>query len=747
MKKISLSILFFLTLLIVNAQSESFRKTFLEANTLMEESQYEEALKKWLQLHQQQPENTNVNYRVGKCYIQSANNKKKALNYLIKAAQNTTGNFNPYTSSEKRAPNEAYFFLGRAYHINYQFDNAIVNYNSFKEKISTKHYLYDEIDHHIEQCKNAKIAVKNPVNISVQNMGKMINSIYADYSPALSVDESTIYFTSRRIRPDSSNTYVFDESDGNHFEDIYVAYKSEGEWSQPELLNINTDGHEATINISADGQTLFIYKDDNGDGNIYTSRMENQEWSSPIKLGSDINLSSQETHAHISPDGNTLYFISDRKKGFGGKDIYFCNKLPDGKWAKAQNFGDIINTPYDEDGVFVHPSGRTIYFSSKGHKSIGGYDIFYSTIDDLGNWSKPINLGYPVNSTDDDVFFVTSADGKRGYFSSFKEKGIGEKDIYKISLDNVVAEPLTLLLGSMKIVGQNTLPDDAIVIVTDKSTGEEIGQYVPRKRDGKFSIILTPGTDYNIAYSAGRYKMEESLYIQPTSAYQEINRAILLDDVIFNDENGSGTSITNRNNTDDVNKLKQEITDLKSQIKILESQLGANNNSNGTSTNSNDVIKLQQEVDDLKNQIKALKSQNSGPYVAPKPAVIEGFLASYQEFFNYNIKDINTSDGKYVNMIDQAIVGMKRSGKIIIDIESSASKVPTRTYGTNTNLAKERSKTAQETVINSLIEKGISKEDIIINDVSSKVKGPQYNGDYNNTGIYEQYQYIIIKIK
>ncbi len=759
MKKIILLFALSFALLALKAQDESFRQAFLEANTLMEENQYNEARTKWLQLSIQQPDNFNINYKIGKCYMNSANDKKKSLSYLIKAVQNTTANYDPFSSSEKKAPVEAYYYLARAYHINYQIDDAMVNYNSFKDKISKKHYLFKEVDHDIEQCKNAKLAVANPVNISIENMGKVINSAYADYSPILSVDESTIYFTSRRVRPDSSNLYIVDESDGKHFEDIYVSYKYDDEWTQPELLGINTEGHEATVNLSADGQTMFIYKDDDGDGNIYTSQLEDGEWSTPQKLGSNINLASKESHAHISPDGNTLYFVSDRKGGYGGQDIYFCNKLPNGKWAKAQNLGNVINTPYDEDGIFIHPSGKTMYFSSKGHKSIGGYDIFYSTMGDDGKWGAPVNMGYPVNSTDDDVFFVTSADGKRGYYSSFQEKGFGEKDIYKISLEDVTAQPLTLLTGHMKVANTEFLPEDALIVVTDNETGDIVGKYVPRRRDGKFSIILTPGNDYHIVYSALTFKQEEDLYVPPISAYQEINRGIDLDDVVFGTENKNTNAVDNNNpitnntttnngtsNSAEISRLKNEISGLKDEIKDLKAQLASSNSNVPT---SNKVKKLNTEIKNLKNQIKKLKSQgnNNSNYTPPTPVVVKDVLAYYQEFFNYNNKDVNTSNPKYVEMLNKALDQVKKTGKVVIDIEASASKVPTKTFGSNSNLAFKRAVDAQKAIINSLVAKGVSKDKIIINDISAAVKGPQYNGNYTNEGEYEQYQYVILKIK
>ncbi len=760
MKKLALIITFSFTVFALNLNAqETFNQKFLEANTLMEENQKNIALPIWLELLIEQPDNFNVNYKVGLCYIESSNEKSKAQDYLVKAVQNTTRNYDPFSSAEKRAPFEAYYYLARAYHINNNLDAAMLNYNSFKEKISKKHFLAKEVDHNIEQCKNAKIAMENPVNIKVNNIGPIINSPFADYSPVISIDESSIYFTSRRIRKDSSNYYIKDISDGKHYEDIYVSNNYDGSWTEPELLGINTEGHEATINISADGQTLFIYKDDDGDGNIYISKLEGEDWSTPMKLGSDINLTSRETHAHVTPDGNFLYFVSDRKGGFGGQDIYVCKKLPNGEWAKAQNVGNVINTPYDEDGVFIHPDGKTMYFSSKGHTSIGGYDIFYSTIDDAGNWSKPESMGYPVNSTDDDVFFVTSADGKRGYYSSFKEEGFGEKDIYKISLEDANAKPVTLLTGYIRVRGWSETPDDAQVVVTDNESGALVGIYKPRKKDGKFSIILNPGYDYHIVYSALTYKQEEDLYIPPISAYQEINRGIDLQDVIFgNPEDTIATLDTIESNDHsnwqfnektELEKLKAVIETLNAQIAELKDELAKSKMNNSTAVNnSNDakVAALEAVIKDLKKEIEEFKT-NSVNSVNTNYTPSGDVIASYQEYFSYNVKKVNTSSTKYIDMINKAVEKSKTSGNVIIDIESSASKVPTRTYGSNSNLAYKRAQEAKESVIKSLASKGISADKIIINDFSSKVNGPRYNSDYNNTGLYEKFQYIIIKIR
>lgn len=758
MRKITLLITFTIALLNINAQ-DSFNQKFLEANTLIEENQYNVALPIWLGLQAEQPDNFNLNYKVGLCYMHSSNNKAKALNYLVKAVQNTSKNYNPFSDSEKKAPIKAYFYLAQAYHLHSEIDNAMLNYNSFIEKAGKKHFLLDDANHGIEQCKYAKIAIANPVNIKVSNMGSIINSSFGDYSPVMSVDESILYFTSRRVREDSSNYYIKDSYDGKHYEDIYVAQKYDGVWHQPELLGINTEGHEATVNISADGQTLFIYKDDNGDGNIYISKLEGEEWTTPFKLGSDINLESRETHAHISPDGNFLYFVSDRKGGLGGQDIYVCRKLPTGEWAKAQNLGATINTPYDEDGIFVHPDGKTIYFSSKGHTSIGGFDIFSSVMDDAGNWSKPENIGYPVNSTDNDVFFVTSADGKRGYYSSFKEDGFGEKDIYQISLEDATEKPVTLLTGIIKVIGEPELPNNAQVVVTNNETGDLVGIYKPRKKDGKFSIILNPGNDYHIVYSAATFEQEEDLYIPPISAYQEINRGIDLQDVIFGTPkdtianiDGTNSNIDNKDPKDnndwnydgnaELEKLKAIIESLNEQIADLKEQLAGA----ATTTSDNErVASLEAIIKDLKAQIADMKQSNIDK-VNTNYTPSGNVIASYQEYFNYNVKKVNTSASKYTDMIAK-IVAKSKTEKVTISIESSASKVPTKTFGTNSKLAYKRAQEAKASLLSSLKAKNANISNVIFKNPVSDVNGPKYHGDYQNSGLYEKFQFVIIKVE
>mgnify|MGYP000577882215 CR=1 FL=1 len=694
MKKLCLILFFSCSLLGAYAQNDTFKQDFKEANTLIEENQYKVALPIWLKLLQQQPANANLNYKIGLCYISSANDKLKSLKYFKKATTKTTKNYDPFSSVEKKAPLDAYLYLAKIQHINYDLDDALTSYQTFKKIATKKHFLYEKANLGLKQCENAKVAVANPVKATIKNMGTTINSAYSEYSPVISVDESSIYFTSRRVRKDSSNLYYIDFIDGKHFEDIYVAHKYDSTWSEPELLNINTDGHEAVINVSTDGQTLFIFKDDNGDGNIYSSKKTGEAWSEPTKIGSDVNITSRETHVHITPNGESLFFVSDRDGGKGGKDIYVCKKLPNGEWAKAQNIGNTINTPYDEDGVFIHPDGKTMYFSSNGPNSIGDYDIFYSTLDEAGNWSPPTNMGYPVNSTDDDVFFVTSTDGKRGYFSSFKEEGLGEKDIYQIELEEAEEKSLTLLKGYMAVRGMKELPDDAEVVVTTIGSDEKPKIYRPRKRDGKFYAILEPGKNYKVDYSTLKYSKSEEIYVAPSSGYQEINRAINLDDVIF----GDSTKVTPEILLPDPPK---EVVDTTPTIE--------------------------------------------------EPKVEDDFVLdeySYTQHFGYNKNKIDRRNPDYIKMINGALKNVKKTRRLVIAIKSSASKVPSRSFRTNDALAYKRAIDAQRHIKSELMSKGVSSKYIIFQEVDSSVNGPEYNSSKpQSREVFEEYQYVTITIK
>lgn len=525
----------------LSSQESSFSSKFQEAIRLDEENELGQSFVIWTQLASENPDNYNVNYKAGRAYLLSFNRKRAALPFLQKAVQgDVSKNYDPLSPSEKKVPVEVYYYYAKALHLNYNFDKAEENYELFIRNAPVKHFLYPEAELGIDQLSKARILVKTPVEFEIENLGPNVNSEYPDYSPVISVDENALFFTSTRLRADSSNFGIFDRTTGLHFEDIYVTYKDRnGNWQEPELLNINIPGHNATVNVSVDGQVLYIYKDING-GDIYESRLVGEIWSDPVPVSNRVNSPSWETHMAVTSDGNTKYFVSDRKGGLGGRDIYRINKLPDGSWSRPSNLGPTINTPYDEDAIFISPDNQTLYFSSKGHDSMGGFDIMYSTLDDNGEWSDPVNIGYPINTTDDDVFFVTSPDGRRAYYSSVRESGYGEKDIYLIHLPDPQGVNLALLKGTIIPADGEKIPDDIVIYINNRKTGTS-QTYTPRARDGVFIVILPLCNHYDIVYHInGKVAARDTISVGCDLDYQEINKELLLSPLLVS---ADGTAI------------------------------------------------------------------------------------------------------------------------------------------------------------------------------------------------------------
>ena len=383
---------------------------------------FKQAIDPYLMANKFNPNNAMLNFKIGKCYLYS-NRKLKSIPFLEKALQ-----------LDPNVQVQIHYMLGKAYHLDRQWDKALAELKLFSNQLTNVALYKDlmiEVDKQIAECITGKDLEKNPARVFIDNVGDAINSSYPEYGPVITADESVLMFTSRR--PGSTGG-LRDESSNEYFEDIYFSTKVNDKWTP--ALNIgppiNTKHHDATMGLSADGQILYIYVDDKGDGNIYECNLKGTTWSKPEKLNKNVNTDKHESSSSLSADGKTLYFVSNRGDGFGDKDIWVSNKDEKGKWGKAENLGPIINTPYGEEGVFIHPDGKTMYFSSQGHSTMGGYDIFKS-VKENGKWSVPVNLGYPVNTPDDDVFFVMAANGRHGYYSSFNSTGFGEKDIYMIT--------------------------------------------------------------------------------------------------------------------------------------------------------------------------------------------------------------------------------------------------------------------------------------------------------------------------
>jgi Tol biopolymer transport system component len=452
----------------------------------MVEKNYPLALVNFKEAYLIDSSSANINYKLGVCYLQSGSQKYKAVYHLEKAVQNTTHNYSEDNAYETKASEFAYYYLGEAYRISYNFIASYVNFKKFKDMVGSKNAeLTSEIDKQIAINTTAQEFTKDSAKVLIVNFGDSVNSAFPDYNPVISADESTLIFSSRR--PESTGDGdVTDE--GLYMEDIYVSYKkANGKWTKAKSISsrINTADDEGCIGMSPDGQQLFVYKNVNG-GDIYYSNMEGETWSALYPLSSNINSTSLETNVSISVDGNTIYFVSDRKEGsFGGRDIWRSVRLPNGEWSLPTNLGPTINTAEDEDAPFIHPDGVTMFFSSKGHKNMGGFDVFRTTKISDGKWSEPENLRAPINTPDDDVYYAQSPDGKRGYFSSVRKGNYGDRDIFRIDFERSMAEPLTLLKGILTFNGLNKMPSNVKIVVTEEGTNKLVQDIKPNESTGR----------------------------------------------------------------------------------------------------------------------------------------------------------------------------------------------------------------------------------------------------------------------
>jgi len=695
-----------------------FKEDFTEANLLMQEGYYNQALELWLQLYNEDPANANLNFKVGISYLHSVNDKDKALPYLEFAERSRTSayssfkttDYDPFDSRERNAPNETGHYLSEACLLNYELDKAQVGFMAAADDLGKKHILYEESKRGLEMTNNAKRQLANPrMDITIINMGPVINDEYNDFSPVISVDENALFFTSRRLRTDSTNANLIDFKTGQYYEDIYVAYKDrDGQWQAPELLSINEPSYNsATINVSIDGQELFVYKDTEGGGDIFQSSLIGETWSYPEKLSSDINTSNWETHSAKTADGNTMYFVSDRPGGYGGRDIYRVVKLPNGQWSKALNIGPKVNTMYDDDAPFIHPDGKSLYFASKGHTSMGGFDIFSTRSDEKGDWTSPENIGYPINTVDDDIFFVTSADSRRAYFSSDRDGGFGRKDIYMVELPVPEdASNLAVLKGFIVPAEGQKIPASTAVLITDIETGETTS-YRPRMRDGVFVAILKPCKDYEISYVVDdRTIQSEKISVDCKTAYSEIQRELLLDPVNLHG----------------------------SVVKVITSK--------GMTTRTDNGVTQVQSNNSNQTTVVTTKDDVAVISASPKGTAI------FDKYFGYNEKDINLEEARYQLFMNALMDMITKNGSVELEIEGSASRVPTKTWKTNDILANNRANDAKGLIMNEINKRGIDPTKVRISSVKGLIQGPNYKGDFDsNKGIYEKYQYIRIIVK
>jgi outer membrane protein OmpA-like peptidoglycan-associated protein len=373
--------------------------------------------------------NVEANFQAGYLHIESIGKDQSVTFFLRIYRQNPNYRF------------DLEYWIGKGYHYGEKFDKAIDFYTRYKNKVKAKAGYsgkdkvdISEVERRLVECANGKEFKANPKPYSIVNMGSAINSPQEDFAPVLTVDENEIVFTTRR-QEDNTSPDVAD--DNKYYEDIFVATRDGGSWKAAKNIGppINTKYNDSNLTLSPDGSLLFIYSDE-GNGDILVSEKKgNGSWGEPTPLPGIINSSYREASVTITADENTLYFVSERPGGYGGSDLYVCTKDSKGEWSRVKNLGPKINTELDEDGPFISYDAKTLYFSSEAHKSMGGFDIFKSELlsAEKNEWSDPENIGYPINTTDDDIYFSISKDGKRSYYSSIRNEGQGYTDIYIIT--------------------------------------------------------------------------------------------------------------------------------------------------------------------------------------------------------------------------------------------------------------------------------------------------------------------------
>lgn len=658
----------------------------------MMEARYYRALPLYEQLLADEPTNANYNYKIGLCYLNSAE-KLKSTSFLEQAILNASKGYMEMQYGEVKAPVSAYLFLARAYHLDYKFDEAIQAAEKYKSFTKRRDDI-EEANKLIQECKNARELYNNPNQVKIRNLGEQVNSRYRDFAPVLTLDGEQLIFTSNR----EGNIGEINEEDGLPFSDIYCANVEEQGWAKAFAIDssINSGSHEAAIAVSGDGTKILIYKEDNN-GDIYITELMGKSWSIPVPIGKGINSDAHEPSACFSVDGKKLFFVSDRKGGFGGKDIYVASLGEDGTWGNIQNAGPMINTKYDEDAPFMHPDGKDLFFCSNGHNTMGGYDIFYSIFNNESKvWSPAINVGYPINTPDDEAFYVMSADGKKGYFASAKPEGYGDLDIYEIENETILTQEVALIKGVMNNHSNVDLSNNAIVVINAR-TGEIVSIQKSNPTTGKYTLAVLPSDDYYLSYMVdGKEVFKELVKLKRGERFQTVVKNIEID------ADGKGTLA-------EVSKTEEKKSE-----------------------------PVAEKTETKTNESKETRETKT-------PEITTGLETSFKKFFRYNQNVVGETDKNYNSFIKEAANSLKQ-GKSI-HIEASASKVPTTTFKDNGKLASVRAEKMKAKLIADLKAKGIkvNPESITINTL---VEGPEYNNDFiEKKKTYEQYQYVRVIIK
>lgn len=479
-----------------------------QANEFFHVDEFDEARELFLKYDSQWPGSNEVKYKLGICYL-----KLKQHSYALAYLKQV--NYTEYIASEKALDH----YLGAAYHENGKYDSATVYYERYLKTLQAHHpksypKLTHEILERIEACKNGKEFEDHVLKVFITNLGNNVNTAFDDYSPVISADQKVMYFTSKRAR-----------TSGNELEgmldEIYMSSQNDqGQWAKatkvPEL-NSN-EFHDAPVALSHDGHEMILYRSiSRKNGDLYHTVLQNGKWSAPTKLPGHIDTKYWEPSACFANDGKTLYFASDRPGGFGGSDLYVSQKDATGNWSEPVNLGNTINTDHDEDSPFMLADNKTLYFSSKAHKNIGGYDVFKSVYTTSNSsWSEPQNMGFPINTPDDDIYFVWSDDGSKAFFASNRtEDNYGLKDIYTMDLK--------LIPYDVRVLDANgQVLHHAYIELTNTTSNKKLGTFSENAYQDRITFYMAPKVKYRLKIKALGYDSitDEAAILDRADFYQ-----------------------------------------------------------------------------------------------------------------------------------------------------------------------------------------------------------------------------------
>jgi tetratricopeptide (TPR) repeat protein len=475
-----------------------------------------------------EPENSTALYWTARCHyhLKRYDLAKEYLERAVALNPNVQGDIN--------------LFFGKIYHRLAELDLAIEAYDRFLELNEGKQsFEVEEATRFVSECRYAKEMMQHPVPVVIRNMGPDVNSRFDEYAPSVTADGKKLLFTSRRS--DATGGEIDEGGDYKFYEDIYVTEYdiSEEEWTTAGGVSgaVNSPQYDAVLSVAPSGDEMFVYRNNaNSAGDIFVSKYlgSNDEWMAPEKMPRPVNSSYFESSCSITADGKFFYFISERPEGLGQGDIYVSEKGSNGSWSKPKNLGKVVNTELDEKFVFIHPNGKTLFFASDGHQTMGSYDIFRSEFVN-GQWSIPVNLGYPINTVNEESTFSLRGDNQRLYIAAEYVDALGERDLYEVDItaykllsEGYDKSSYGTVIFTVEDASQKRVKGADVVILLDTGSDREIARAKTDKL-GRVRINLPGGVTYRIQVTSGRQAEESKLAVTMNEQGETvINHTVIL---------------------------------------------------------------------------------------------------------------------------------------------------------------------------------------------------------------------------